>query len=150
SLRAARECGDIRNIGRILAVLGLVMLAQQEHERAGRLFEEALAVQRDCRDVWNVSRTVANLGLIAQAAGVRDEARCRFGDALAMQAETNDHDGVATSLTLLAELAADTGRARRAVRLASAAHVLREEVAVFPMNQLRRFAVDIEALRAQL
>jgi predicted ATPase len=149
-LRAARECGDIRNIGRILSVLGLVALAQDDHERARRLFEEALEVQRECRDTWNISRTLANLGLVAQARGDREEATRGVGKALVMQAESNDRDGVGTSLQLLAELAADAGRASRAVCLASAALVLREEAAAFPMNRLQRAGVDVDALRAQL
>ena len=58
SLRAARECGDLRNIGRILSVLGLVELGQGDHDRARRLFEEALDVQRSCRDAvpWRTIR----------------------------------------------------------------------------------------------
>ena len=150
SLRAGRECGDIRNIGRCLSLLGLVALAQHDHGRARRLFEEGLAVQQECRDAWNMSRTFANLGLVAREAGDRTEATRRFGDALSLQVETNDREGIATSLSLLAELALSDGRAKRAIRLVSAAQVLRDEVGVFPMNQLHRGEIDIEPLRAHL
>jgi predicted ATPase len=150
SLRAARECGDLRNIGRILTVLGLVELGQGDHDRARRLFEEALDVQRSCRDAWNTSRTLANLGLVAEAAGDRPQAVGRLGESLAIQAETNDRDGIATSLTLLAELAAAAWKPRRAVRLFSAARVVREEAAEFPMNQLRRDAFELDSLRDRL
>jgi predicted ATPase/uncharacterized protein HemY len=150
SLRAARECGDLRNVGRILSLLGLVALAQNEYERSVRLFEEGLSVQQECRDAWNVSRTLANLGLVARAAGDVAEAQRRFREALTMQAESSDREGIATSLGLLAGLADSDGRPRRAIRLFSAAQVLREEVGVFPMNQVSAPPLDLEELRTRL
>ena len=73
-----------------------------------------------------------------------------MGEALAIQAETNDRDGIATSLALLAELAAADGKPRRAVCLFSAARVVREEAAEFPMNQLRRDVFELDSLRDRL
>src|SRR4029079_17206619 len=101
-------------------------------------------------DTWNVSRTVADLGLVARDAGDRAEAKRRFADAVTMQVETNDREGIATTLSLLAELAVADGRTRHAVCVLSAAQMLRDEVGFFPMNQLRRAEVDVEALRAQI
>jgi predicted ATPase/DNA-binding SARP family transcriptional activator/Tfp pilus assembly protein PilF len=150
SIRAARECGDLRNIGRVLSVLGLVALDQCDHDRANRLFEEGLVVHRDCGDAWQGSRCLANLGLVARDAGDRAEAKRRFAEAVTMQVETNDREGIATTLSLLAELSFADGWTRRAVRVLSAAQMLRDEVGVFPMNQLRRAEVDVEALRARI
>lgn len=87
---------------------------------------------------------------MAEGAGDRAQAVRRLGEALAIQRETNDRDGIATSLALFAELAARARNLRRAVRLFSAARVVREEAPAFPMSQLRRDAFEVDSLRDQL
>jgi hypothetical protein len=87
---------------------------------------------------------LANLGLVARDAGDRVSAKQRFAEAVTMQVEADDREGIVTTLSLLAEVAIADGRTRRAVRVLSAAQMLREEVGFFPINQLRRAEVDVE------
>ena len=67
-----------------------------------------------------------------------------------MQAASSDREGIATSLELLAGLADSDGRPQRAIRLYSAARVLRDEVGVFPMNQVDAAPLDLGDMRVRV
>jgi non-specific serine/threonine protein kinase len=79
--------------------------AQGEHERAGQLHEQALALRRKLGNKRGIAQSLHNLGGVAVIRRDYATARRRFEEALALRREPDDRYGVAHSVSNLATLA---------------------------------------------
>ena len=99
-----------------------------DHESAGRLFDESLAVHRSLDDAQGVTHSLVHLALVALEAGDAERARDLLSEALAIERERGPGVWLANALEMSARLAATDGREMLAVRLYARAAVLREIV----------------------
>jgi len=144
-VRAAREVGDIRNIGRSVTCLGAVALAQRDYERATRLLEEALTIQRELGDRWGIARSLVSLGVAALGRGDHEAAEILFEQGLTVQLEADDRPGIAASFEQIAALSVEAGDHQRAACLYGAASILREMVGTHPLQLVPHGSDEIVA-----
>jgi tetratricopeptide (TPR) repeat protein len=113
-----------------MALIGLGDLARAgaDHEQAGRLYNEALALQRTTGHSRHTTSLLHNLGYVALRRGETQRARQLFQESLAQFRDVGEQRGVAECLAGLAGVAAAEGQADAAARLFGAAEALFERL----------------------
>lgn len=112
----------------MLAHLGMVPLVHNDHARAERYFEEALARSREVGHGYIGILSLYNLALIAQVRGDHERAGRLYAEGLKLSVEVSDKVEAAYCLEGLAELAASRDEPGRAARLFGASEALLETV----------------------
>ncbi len=91
------------------------------YERAGRLYEESLALFRNLGATGDIARSLHNLGYVAHAQGDDDRAAAQFAESLSLFDERGNRRGIAECLLGLAAVTITRGQhpvdAARAARL---------------------------------
>jgi predicted ATPase len=119
--------------------LGGIALSRGNLAEARSLQEQALAIQRDLGDRWGMAYSLRELGIIAERRRDLSSARAQIRESLGMVRELGDREGMAACLEGLVGVAVAEARHERALKLAGAAHSLREEIAspLVPSDQER-------------
>jgi diguanylate cyclase (GGDEF)-like protein len=126
-LALERAAGNRRGILLGLECLAEVLLARGDLVAARAIADEGLALARELGDVFGEAMALHQLGLAEFGAGNRAEALRLFLAALERRHEVGDRDDLAVSLEAVAETTVDN-QPRLAVRLAAAAHALRQRL----------------------
>ena len=146
-----RDDGRTWWVGYSLNALGAVSLARGDMLRAGRLFNESLAVQRASATQLAPVTPSLNLAKLARAAGELDTAGQLFAESLTVWVEQNDILGIAGCLRGLASMALAHGDDDRAARLYGAAERLTDDSGSFlPAPARARYLRVIDGLRARM
>jgi len=150
SLGIQRELGNRAWEAAGLNGLGGIALSRGKLVEARSLHEQALAIQRDLGDRWGVAYSLRELGIVAERRQDLPTARAQIMESLGVVRELGDREGVAACLEGLVGLAVAEARHERALKLAGAAHSLREEIAspLVPSDQERLDDRLSEARRA--
>jgi tetratricopeptide (TPR) repeat protein len=122
-----RAAGNHRGVLLGLECLAEVLLARGDLPAARSIAGEGLALARELGDVFGEAMALHQLGLAELATGDRAEALRLFLSALERRHEVGDRDDLAVSLDAVAETTA-ADQPRLAVRLAAAAHALRQRL----------------------
>jgi predicted ATPase len=122
-----RAAGNRRGVLLGLECLAEVLLARGDLPAARSIAGEGLALARELGDVFGEAMALHQLGLAELATGDRVEALRLFLSALERRHEVGDRDDLAISLEAVAETTA-ADQPRLAVRLAAAAHALRQRL----------------------
>jgi tetratricopeptide (TPR) repeat protein len=134
-LVAAQTIGDRASIAWVLSSLGDVARMKGAFAEAAVHYEESLALYRelDFDQEW-MARVLRRLGEVALELGDLTLAQARVTKSLATACEQGEagEPQIAPALEVLGGLAAVQGRAKRALRLAGAAAVLRERLSEPP------------------
>jgi tetratricopeptide (TPR) repeat protein len=128
SLAVRRETNDRWAIAITLNNIGFLYLDQGRHEEARSRLEEALSLQRQVGDRWMIGNALNNLGNVARDQGRYAEAGGLYGESLTIYRVLGDKWALAYLLENVGGLAALQEGAWRALRLTSAASVLRQEI----------------------
>jgi len=126
-LALERAAGNRRGILLGLECLAEVLLARADLTGARAIASEGLALARELGDVFGEAMALHQLGLAELATGNEAEALRLFLAALERRHEVGDRDDLAVSLEAVAETTVDA-QPRLAVRLAAAAHALRQRL----------------------
>jgi len=121
ALQLFREAGDPSGIARVLASFGVQALVQGDLAAARGYLEESIATAR-------VTHVYCNLGVVALEEGELTEARSHFATYLRRAQAIDNKDAIAQGIEGLACVAAASGQAAGAIRLAAAADALREMI----------------------
>jgi DNA-binding NarL/FixJ family response regulator len=150
ALVAVEAVGSRRNGAFALRVLGDVEARRGNADRARAHYEASLARARELGP-WMAAWTAVHLANLLTEQRDFGGARALLAEALATYRDGGDRPGLARGLEGCARLAAVTGLAARAVRLAGAAAGLREAVGA-PLPPPERVALDrhLAAARAAL
>jgi DNA-binding NarL/FixJ family response regulator len=117
ALELGRACGDPGCIARALFTLSFVAGSREDHERAGELAAEALAVAQQAQlDAW-LPFAHNRLGIELFERGDWDSARQHFEEALAHWRAQGHQWGVGTALANLAQCVRAQGDDERAAAL---------------------------------
>ena len=136
-LRGLREIGDVRSVGWVLAILAGIARGAGNTGRARRRVDEALAIQRELGDTWGIAEQLESLGLMSLEAGDHAAAGELLEESLPVARDARYRPLMAASLESLSRLAFARGQLGRAACLFGAASVLRDGVAVHPMQAAR-------------
>jgi len=90
SIQKAREAQDKYVEGFVTNGLGLIALIERAHEKAWRVFRQALAVARSMNDVHNTAISILNMGVAASQAGEWEKAYALGQKALDLVEESRD------------------------------------------------------------
>jgi predicted ATPase/DNA-binding winged helix-turn-helix (wHTH) protein len=151
ALAGVESTGNPANVAVALHNLGDVALHRGDLEGAMELLERSIAAARDAGALRVVAHSTHALGYAAVELGRYDEATARLLEALEIDEEEGDREGMAFVLEGLARAAAARGDAARSMRLAGAAHALRESIgAPVPSFEGEVLARDIAAARGAL
>jgi diguanylate cyclase (GGDEF)-like protein len=126
-LALERAAGNRRGILLGLECLAEVLLTRADLAGARAIAGEGLVLARELGDVFGEAMALHQLGLAELGAGNRAEALRLFLAALERRHEVGDRDDLAVSLEAVAETTVDS-QPRLAVRLAAAAHALRQRL----------------------
>jgi non-specific serine/threonine protein kinase len=150
SVALARATGDRWSLALGLVALGDVARSRGDHARAGRLYEECVALRGDLfgglPTLWE--SLLHNLGYIALRQGRPRRAAELFRESLCLFRRCGDQRGAAECLIGLGCVAAAAGQPGRAARLFAAAEAAldRQHARLSPSN---RMDYDHWRLRAQ-
>ena len=136
-LRGLREIGDVRSVGWVLAILAGIALGAGDTGRARLRLDEALGLHRELGDTWGIADQLESLGLMSLEAGDHAAARELLEESLTVARDAHYRPLMAASLESLARLAFARGQLGRAASLFGSASVLRDGVAVHPMQGAR-------------
>ncbi|NNE12868.1 MAG: tetratricopeptide repeat protein [Ilumatobacter sp.] len=125
AFRQFEATGDVRGIGHARSSLGMIATRAGEHERAERLYLDALAVLRPAGERRDAASVLSNLGNLAEDRGELRRATRYYDGAIQLYREVDDRRGVALILNNLSIVAQRTGDLLRAETIA------REALAVF-------------------
>jgi non-specific serine/threonine protein kinase len=128
SLGVQRELGNRAWEASGLNGLGGVAIACSEWATARSCHAQALSIQKDLGDRWGTAFSLRGLGMVAERVGDLKEARELLRESLCILRDLGDREGMAESLESLAALAVAESQPERALRLAGAAHALREVI----------------------
>ena len=120
-----RALGDRRNLANALVNLGRAELVAGDAATAAGSLQEGLALAREVADTWGTSLAQISLARVALDAGDVAGARLLAAEALVSCRARGDRRTAAECLSLIALLAARSGRPRDGARLRSAAAALR-------------------------
>ncbi len=134
SLALRRELDDVAGTATTLSNLALVVMDRDQVARALELLQEAHAIDRAAGDQWELACSSNNLGVAHLLDGHPEIGEQHIAEALRTFVELGDDDGVAESLEALAGVAASKDEAVRTLRLASAAHALRQRAGIPPVE----------------
>jgi len=121
---------------------GDVARQQGDLDAAEALYEKALATFENLKYHWGLGSCLADLGMVARQRGSCAKAGQLYRKALGTFAGLGHRRGVARVIDSLACLAAEEGDARRGLKLAAAAAMLRRRIAA-PAAASER--ADVEA-----
>ncbi|HEV8129888.1 MAG TPA: tetratricopeptide repeat protein [Acidobacteriota bacterium] len=128
SLQIFQELQDRRGIAWSLNHLGDVARGEREIAEARSMYEESLALFRQLDDKRGIASSLADLGSLARDAGDNSAARSLYEESLVLYKQLGDRRGIAHLLEGFAGLAAAKRQATRALRLSSAAAMVRRAV----------------------
>jgi tetratricopeptide (TPR) repeat protein len=135
-LRSLDEFKASRNRGiemaRALAGLGLVYLAQKEHEHALSAFTEALDIARRSSHRGTIARVLNDLGEAFEAIGNDDEALRHHNEALGVRQKDGYRAAETTSLLALARIYERRGDHARAINVTQRALTIASELGLKP------------------
>jgi predicted ATPase len=141
TLAAFRSSGDVRGIASALSGLGDVAFAQGDYAGARRRYDESLSKFKQIEDHWGAGAVLRDLGDLTRNDGNYARAAAFYKEALAVFRELGHRSGMARVLELLACCAGCQAVAERALKLAAAAAVMREEVGT-PLSVSEREELD--------
>jgi predicted ATPase len=127
SLAIRRSLGDRWAIANSLNNLGLLARYRDDFDTARAVLEESLAISRELGDKWSIANTLTSLAEIALDQGDGEAARGFLVESLRINRTLGEQRAIAFVLECFAALAAPDEPAR-ALRLAGAAHALREAI----------------------
>jgi predicted ATPase/serine/threonine protein kinase len=130
TLEAFRSAGDNSGMAVALNGLGDVAAAQDDFENARRLYEESLTQFQQVRDPWGVASVLRDLGDLAYRGGDHRRAQGLYKEAVAIFHKLGNRRGMAVMLEHLAACANNTDRPDWALKLASAAVAMRENLGI--------------------
>jgi predicted ATPase len=130
TLQAFRSAGDIRGAAVALNGLGDVAAAQGALSDARRLHQESLNKFQQISDPWGVATVLRDLGDLARRAGDYPGASRFYKEALATFHTLGHRRGMAVVLEHLAVCAIYNARPDCALKLASAAASMRENLGI--------------------
>jgi len=128
SLNVRRAINDRWAVAVTLNNIGFLYLLQGQVDQARPPLEEALALQREVGDRWMIGNALNNLGNVARDQAEYGEARELYAESLDIYHVLGDKCALAYLLEDTGRLAALQGQAQRALRLAAAASVVRQEI----------------------
>src|SRR5262249_45564841 len=135
----------------VLNGLGNVALDQGDYEAAQTYLGESMEIRQEIGDQSGVASSLSNLGYVACHQNNYESARTFFTESLAIQRELGEKRGIATTLAGFAIRAASQSQPERAIRLWSAADILRERIgASLPLNERARYERHVAATREAL
>jgi predicted ATPase len=123
-LRGAKRLWHALELNMVQNNLGQIRLAQGDHDRAARLFTDALTAARAGSDRVTVLTSLYDLALSSQARGDLAGAAGLLTEGLSLAAEAGDQPSTAYYLEALAAVAERQGDPERAVGLLFAADAL--------------------------
>ncbi|MDQ1581977.1 MAG: hypothetical protein QOF36_31 [Microbacteriaceae bacterium] len=126
SLRLFRESGSVWGESMALVLLGRVALLQHKFKGARNRFEASLALAQGAGDAVGERIASYHLGWAQLLLGAVDDARTDFALSVTISTSIGHVEGLAYGLEGMVAVAALTGDAERAGRLAGAARALRE------------------------
>jgi tetratricopeptide (TPR) repeat protein len=146
-----RDLGHSLYLANGLNSIGYVALDQGNHERARRLFEEAVGLAQDAGGTAASAGFLHSLGDALRASGDDTGAAVRYREGLVLAQETEDTRLATDCLTGLAGLGVAAGRHEVAARLFGAVETLRETVGL-PRSryELEQQNKDMAAVREAL
>jgi predicted ATPase/DNA-binding XRE family transcriptional regulator len=151
SLDLHRALGERGGMAHAVTRLGEVAHAVGDFPRARRHYEEALALARESEERIVLAWAPHHLGRLAIEEGDFAAAGARLAEGLRMHREDTDKVGYLHSLAAFAGLAAATGQAVRALRLAGAVAALSEAIgAPVQPSERRAFEQRVGAAREAL
>ncbi|MCI0732080.1 MAG: tetratricopeptide repeat protein [Chloroflexi bacterium] len=124
TLFVGQELGDKWTMANGSVNLGLLFHEQGHYAQAQQLSEESLELYRQLNDKWGIVNSLLAVGGSLLPQGKTDAARPLYDEALKLSQEIGDRRRIADTLFGLAQLAAQTGAARRAAWLAAAVEAL--------------------------
>jgi tetratricopeptide (TPR) repeat protein len=130
TLEAFRSAGDNRGMAVALNGLGDVAAAQDDFENARRLYEESLRQFQQIDDSWGVAGVLRDLGGLAYRGGDYRRAQGLYKEAVAIFHKLGHRRGMAVMLEHLAACANNSDRPDWALKLASAAAAMRENLGI--------------------
>jgi tetratricopeptide (TPR) repeat protein len=130
TLDAFRAARDFRGMAVALTGLGDVAAAQGDLTEARRLYEESLKEFQRIGDLWGVAGVLRDLGDLACRGHNHLHAAALYKDALAVFHKLGHRRGMAVVLEHLAACACYDNRPGRALKLAGAAAVMRENLGI--------------------
>jgi non-specific serine/threonine protein kinase len=125
---AALAGGHLSLEGESLMFLALCAQHFGDYERAGTLYEDALARLRPTGDKWVIGMALTNVAGLRVQQGQYAVAKVVGAEAIRLNQELSDHRGTAWSLESLAAAEAAQGKTARAARLWGASDGLLESV----------------------
>jgi tetratricopeptide (TPR) repeat protein len=151
SLDLHRALGDPGGMAHAVTRLGEVAHAVGDFPRARRHYEEGLALAREAGERVVLAWAPHHLGRLAIEEGDFAAAGARLAEGLRVHLEDTDKVGYLHSLAAFAGLAAATGQAARALRLAGAVAALSEAIgAPVQPSERRAFEQRVGAARQAL
>ncbi len=88
----------------LLLASGVLISLDGDHERAVKLFEEAVALERERRDKTGIPRALRGFGLLISDRGEYARASVLFEEALALDREVGDQHGESSDLRALGKM----------------------------------------------
>ncbi|MBI2907800.1 MAG: tetratricopeptide repeat protein, partial [Chloroflexi bacterium] len=127
-LRAAREIGDKRNVGRIQGELGSNHLRRGNYRKAIEYYEKALAISREIGDRQGEGNRLGNLGNAYASLGEVKVAIDYYEKALAISREIGDRQGEGSDLGNLGNAYARLGEVKVAIDYCEKALAISREI----------------------
>lgn len=139
-----RAIGDRRGIAYTLTNHGHVLLRQDDPDQAQAAHEESLTLFRDMGDSRGVAIALLNLSNLFLRRQDLDRATAAAREGLTLAASLGDRELIAAGLERTATVAAAQHQPARALRLAAAAGVLREQTgAPLPATERAVLTADL-------
>lgn len=130
TLEAFRSAGDNSGMAVALNGLGDVAAAQDDLQNARRLYEESLTQFQQIGDSWGIAGVLRDLGDLALRGGDYGRASSLYKEAVAIFHKLGHRRGMAVVLDQLAACASKSDRPDWALKLASAAAAMRENLGI--------------------
>jgi len=121
----AKELGDYYAYAQTSNYLGDIARIECDYPRAGKLYDQSLAIFREHQGRGDIPAMLHNLGYVALAESDYSKARELYTEGLRLQQEIGNKQGISECLTGFAALAGAQGDAERAARLFGASEALR-------------------------
>ena len=131
------------NIAASLGNLGVVCCFLQDYAEARRYYEEALTLHSEAGNQWGAAIALHNLGDIARRQNDLPAAQSLLRKSLELRVALGDKMGSILTLEACADVAGLLGAYEQAVLLMSAAHTMRQVIAVLPTEEERKQADHI-------
>ena len=128
SLEIRREIGDRWGVANILNNLGFSFLETGDLEAAQTRLEESVAILRELGDRWYIGNALNNLGNVIRDQEEYTSSKEKYNESLLIYRDLGDKWALAYLFEDLAWLAALQKNGQRAVRLRTAASILRDEI----------------------